>query len=95
MEDRTLPQSVVERLVRLETAMGYERRTTDGQIAWLASRVQQLERRPPPLPARPPMSDHMSMLKLGIAVALPLSVLLATGSVEKAAHIARVVSGAP
>lgn len=83
-----------ERLARLETALQYERERSDRQHSWLQTRIELLEAHRHTMIAFPAPNTG-AWLKLTIALLLPISVLLATGSVEKALHAASVTRGLP
>lgn len=77
-----------ERLARLETALGYERVITNRVVWELDRRLSRLEE------VAPAAVGTAGWIKLALAVALPLAVLMATGSVEQAKHAATLF-GAP
>lgn len=78
-----------ERIARLETALHYEQQMTMAALQSLKWRLHQLEQRPTMEPYR---LDTAGVVKLLLALLLPLAVLVVTGSAEKAAAIARAMA---
>lgn len=80
-------EDITSRVTRLEMASYYEKLSTQAQLDDLNRRLSRLELAP--LKAL----DNSGYLKIALALALPVTVFLLTGSVEKAANAARLVSG--
>lgn len=80
--------TTIDRLARIETAQWYDRRDARQEWQRLDQRLRALESR-----RHEPISTA-GWTKLALAVALPLGVLLATGSWEHARQAATVF-GAP
>lgn len=85
---------MAERVARLETALQYERQHCDRQHSWLKTRIELLEAHRHTM-IQFPAPNTGAWLKVIIALLLPISVLLATGSVEKALHAASVTRALP
>lgn len=80
-----LERQMLDRLARLETALHYERALTSREMADLYRRLAALEtwRTAPP--------GLAGYVKLALAVAVPLAVLVLTGSMDKARQAASLM----
>lgn len=83
---RQTDPAVVDRLARIETRQHFERVLMDREVAILSLRLTTLERRPQSPPVQP--IDLSGWVKVAVAVLLPLSVLVVTGSPRQAADVA-------
>lgn len=83
-----------ERMIRLEMAAHYEREALYREMGGLAMQLHQLRQQLSEASVMAPMTGG-GWAKLGLALLLPLGVLLATGSADKAVHTARALSGVP
>lgn len=83
--------SSAERIARLETALYYEQLMTRQALQSVRHRLHLLEQRSET--SQGYSLDTAGMIKLAIAVLLPLAVLVVTGSVDKAVVAYRAVAG--